>query len=310
MNITVDSKEWETFKKKAKWLTKRNRFSFEEWTLMEAWALADIIGAKLRFDAKKGASREKYVNTVIGNALARAAQRIADERSVWTRSRASLDSPAGDAEGAMTLCDLVQAQAGVNANAKLGTEPMQVRIRNRINRLKREKDSAALERLRRRLQCADASPDGGEDEEPRTKPDYIEPVTAEEEEAADLGNVGASDAEDLNRLAYGLEQQHGDAIEEVGLADDPDEGVESPVHENRMTGYGDCAEAVYLQTLHYDVATLMNEMEPRMKRFCLYVLGGCTMAEAREACRFSRRTFYTEILPALRTAFASLRYAL
>lgn len=314
VSITVGSDEWTTFKRKAKWLSKINRFSVEEWTLMEAWAMADILGAKLRFDPKKGGSRQKYVNTVICNSLTKAAQKIADERAIWSKSRVSLDVVMGEGDGTMTPCDLIQSQVTMDANRKLGTEPVQIRVRDRLNKYKREKDFAALERLRRRLQLESAAdslgdePDAEDMSESAADPNGGEIV--ENDLLGDLPDVGDADPLELNARPYGMEQQHCEAVEEIGLADDPDERIERSDRENKMTGFGDCAEAVYQATLKIDVAIVMNGLEPKLKRFCNYIQKGYSVAEAYRACRFSKTNFHAYIRPALQERFRHLRYAL
>ena len=314
VSITVGSDEWATFKRKAKWLSKMNRFSMEEWTLMEAWAMADILGARLRFDPKKGGSRQKYINTVICNALTKAAQKIADERAIWSKSRVSLDVAMGEGDGTMTPCDLIQSQATMNANEKLGTEPVQVRVRDRLNKYKREKDFAALERLRRRLQLESAADSLGDeadgDETFVSEEDPGGSETGGDDLLGDFPDAGEADPLELNARSYGMEQQHGEAVEEIGLADDPDERTETPDRENKMTGFGDCAEAVYQATLKIDVAIVMNGLEPKLKRFCRYVQNGYSVSGAYRACRFSKTNFHAYIRPALQEEFKHLRYAL
>ena len=313
-SMTPGAWAFETFKRKAKWLTRINGFSYEDGTLMEAWAMADILEARDGYDPASGRTREQYYYTVISNALTSAAQKIADSRAVWSNSRRSLDAQSGTGEDTRTVGDLVQAQADTNANEKLGGEPFQIRVRRQINRLKRRKDAEALEKLRRRLQShgqpvltdADEHPD----EEPRTGPDFIEDVSAEEEELAERGNVGVSDFEDLNRLAYSMHDQHDDAVAEMGLADDPDEDVPEAVHANRLSGFGDCARAVFLEALHRDVVILLNDLDPKLRRWCEYVLRGYSKTEARAACRIGKSSFYDTVIPRLRRAFAGLRYAL
>lgn len=270
---------WGAFKRKAKYLTKKNGFSREEWTLMEAEAIYTIMNAVNGYDPSKG-DYKSYLNTVVGNALREAAKKIADERSVWS-SMKSLDACVGaDGEGA-THKDRILDGAGLEANAKLIEEP-NCRVVSRKLR-ERKDDERAKRALLRRL-AADAVYHEPEDED--TEP--LDPDTPL--------------------------SPHDVAVREVGYYEDEDE-VPITQHQaqgtrHRTTGFGDSLAALYENALHYDVAIVMQGLEPKLRKWCENMFEGYTPTEAYRRAGITRGQWYNTVQPKLQEAFKHLKYAL
>lgn len=263
---------WGAFKRKAKYLTKKNGFCREDWTAMEAIAICTIMNAANGYDPSKG-DYKRYLNTVVGNALREAAKTIADERSIWS-SMKSLDACVGtDGEGA-THKDRVLDGAGLEANRKLIGEP-KCRVISRLIR-ERKNDERAKRALLRRL-AADAVYREPEDED--TEPlDPDAPLTPHEE-----------------------------AVREVGYYEDEDE---APGTRHQAPGFGDSPAALYENALHYDVAIVMQGLEPKLRKWCENMFKGYTPTEAYRRAGITRGQWYNTVQPALQKAFQRLKYAL
>ena len=239
---------WGAFKRKAKYLTKKNGFSREEWTLMESEAIYAIMDAVNGYDPSKG-SYKSYLNTVVGNALRDAAKKIADERSIWG-SRQSLDAFVGGEDEGATHKDRVLDGAGLEANKKLIGEP-KCRVVSRLIK-ERKEDERAKRALLNRLAAETVAP-----------PDAEEPDDAPETPAAEafIEEVPDNDPETEERLDTehrSMEAMHGEAVREMGLGEDEDEKIETSGGKTRLTGFGDSVSALYLNTLHLDVAIVMQ----------------------------------------------------
>ena len=291
---------WGAFKRKAKHLTKKNGFSYEDWTGMEAIAINDLMTSTDCYDPSKG-DRKGYLNTAVANALREAAKAIADERSIWG-TRQSLDAfVGGDGEGA-THKDRILDGAGLEANKKLIGEP-KCRVITRLLRERKEDERAKRALLNRLAAETVVQPDAEEsDDSPETPT-----VDAFAEEMPD------NDPETEERLETehrSMEAMHGEAVREMGLGEDEDEKIETSGGKTRLTGFGDSVSSLYLNTLHLDVAIVMQKLEPRLKRWCELMFEGYTPTEAYKKAGFKTSEWYAKALPNLRKAFAHLRYAL
>ena len=275
---------WGAFKRKAKYLTKKNGFSREEWTLMEAEAICTILNAANGYDPSKG-DYKRYLNAVVGNALRDAAMKIADERGIWG-SYESLDAPFGeDGEGA-TLLERVLDGAGFAANGKLWEEPKS-RVARRLLR-EHKADEHAKKALLRRL-AEDADLLGTTD---------------------DPDNGGHPEGDDDAPMS-----PHDVAVREVGLYEDEDEAPPAP-HQaqgarRQAPGFGDSARAFYEFVLYLDVASVVQGLEPKkFRQFCLNMIDGYSAKDAYTKAGITRGQWYNSVQPALKVAFRRLKYAL
>ena len=271
---------WGAFKRKAKYLTKKNGFSREDWTAMEAIAICTIMNAVDGYDPSKG-DYKGYLNTVVGNALREAAKKIADERSVWG-SYQSLDAPLGeDGEGA-TYLERVLDGAGFAASKKLIDEP-KCRVISRLLREHKADERAKMALLRRLADDAVYHEPEDEDADP-LDPDA--PLTPHEE-----------------------------AVREVGYYEDEDEAPAAP-HQTPGTrcqapSFGDSVRAFYEFVLHLDVASVVQGLEPeKFRRFCLNMIDGYAVKDAYTLAGITRGQWYNTVQPALQVAFRRLKYAL
>ena len=291
---------WGAFKRKAKYLTKKNGFNRDEWTLMEAEAIYTIMDAVNGYDPSKG-DYKSYLNTVVGNALRDAAKRIADERSVWSLAK-SLDACVStDGEGA-THKDRVLDGTGLEANAKLIEEP-NCRVISRKLRESKEDERAKRALLRRLAENAVAKPDEDEpDEEPETPA-----VEAFVEEVPD-NDPETEERLDTEHRSMGA--LHGEAVREMGLVVDEDEKIETSGGKTRLTGFGDSVASFYQNTLHLDEVLVIAKLGPKLQKWCLNMFAGYSPTDAYKAAGIKRTEWYTKALPKLQKAFAHLRYAL
>lgn len=292
---------WGAFKRKAKYLTKKNGFNRDEWTLMESEAIYDIMTSTDGYNPSKG-DYKGYLNTVVGNALRDAAKKIADGRSIWG-SRQSLDAfVGGDGEGA-THKDRILDGAGLEANKKLIGEP-KCRVISRLLR-ERKEDERAKRALLNRLAA-----------ETVVQPDAEEPDDAPETPAADafVEEVPDNDPETEERLETehrSMEAMHGEAVREVGLQESEDEDFAPCTSRSaRLSGFGDSVAALYLDALHFDVAIAMQRLEPRLRRWCELMFEGYTPSAAYKKAGIKTGEWYAKALPKLRKAFGHLKYAL
>lgn len=271
---------WGAFKRKAKHLAKKNGFSREEWTLMEAEAIYDIMTSTDGYDPSKG-DYKGYLNTVVGNALRDAARKIADERSVWG-SYLSLDAPLDEEGEGTTHLERVLDGAGFAANGKIWEEPKS-RVARRLLREHKE-DEHAKRALMRRL-ADDALCREPEDSDPEPT-DGDEPLSP-----------------------------HDVAVREVGLYEDEDEAPAEPRQaqgtKHQAPGFGDSVRALYEFVLHLDVASVVQGLEPeKFKRFCLNMIEGYAVKDAYTLAGITRGQWYNTVQPALKVAFSRLKYAL
>lgn len=154
---------WNAFKAQARFIAVKNHFTADEQSALEAEALSALLSdAAIGCNPACERTAGDYLRGVIARKLRCAAAKIADDRSVWTDSRRSLDAPAGDEPDSGTLGDLVANDATLGDNSVFLTPPRAVRIRNRIRRLRNAKDAEALARYREGLSVREevAYPDG------------------------------------------------------------------------------------------------------------------------------------------------------
>ena len=271
---------WGAFKRKAKYLTRKNGFSREDWTAMEAIAICTIMNAANGYDPSKG-DYKGYLNTVVGNALREAAKAIADERSVWC-SYQSLDAPLGEDGDGATHLERVLDGAGFAANGKLWEEPKS-RVARRLLREHKADEHAKMALLRRLADDAVYHDPEDEDAEPL---DPDQPLTPHEE-----------------------------AVREVGYHKDEDEAPaashQAPCTRQQAPGFGDTVRAFYEFVLHLDVALVVQGLEPeKYRRFCLNMIDGYEVKYAYMRAGITRGQWYNTVRPALRVAFERLKYAL
>ena len=295
---------WGAFKRKAKWLTRKNHLTREEWSLMEDFAIGDLLNTLDGYDpakAKRG-GRKGYLNTIIGNALGKAAQYVVDQRSQWS-SRQSLDAAVGDSADSMTHVDRLMDGRHLAANEKFWGEPRCRVIRRKLDELK--KDEKARKRLLARI-AAQTVVVGDEDDEPVVDcPPMVIDLLGVDTDTLDVVETEKRETEHRT-----MEAMHGDAVAEMGLSEDVDEKVEASGGKVKTSGFGDCAVALFDNAVKLDVALVMGMLEPRLKAWCEKVMEGYSPTEAYRAVRFSKSNFYAYVLPKLKEAFKGLRYAL
>lgn len=145
-NGFVLSSELETFlMNDAAKISRRNFFTFKEEAELIAEALVEIRTAPYDPTRIVG-DKAKYNRTIIHHAIVRAAKKIADERSEWTRDRDSLDAQLGDDEDSTSRMDVITTEQtlGENDVAPLPTPTRQIArdLRNQATRDKTLSDIA------------------------------------------------------------------------------------------------------------------------------------------------------------------------
>lgn len=275
---------WKAFKAKAKFLAMKNHFTADEQSALEAEAVIALLRDKaIVHKPASGKTVEEFLRGVIVRKLRQAAARIADERSVWTESRRSLDAPIGGDGEACALGDLVADGANLNANRMLIGVPRAVRVRKTIKRLRDAKDYAALSQYRQALAR------GGE-----TIPYDSEEVDAPSQERA------LSVAEIL----------HAKAVSECGYA--PREEDEMPKSSFRMrsVGFRGMPASPTEVGLKGDVRSIIRTLPADLKAWCRSVWENDEEpVAAYKRLHIGKNAYYKKCLPLLRKAFAELAEA-
>lgn len=159
---------WNTFKSIAKNLSKKNYFGPEDRASMEAIAIGDILSdGNICWEAAGDMTLEQYLAGVFSRKLRHAAAQVADERSVWTESRRSLDMPSGADEDSGSLVDILADDANLAANVKFFEKPRAIEVRDRIKRLRDRKDYEGLAKCRASLKGFEYAPGCDDKDDPR-----------------------------------------------------------------------------------------------------------------------------------------------
>lgn len=300
---------WKVFKTKAKHLSRQNHFTEEEWTSMEAEALVDLLGdTGVVYEPASGKTVEAYLRGVIGRKLKHAAAKVADERSVWTESRRSLDAGSCSDEATSSLGDLVTDEATLANNRKLIKPPRAVEVRNTIKRLRNAKDRAGLVRFRAQLT--------GLDREVLVMESDESAASSEEDAGVDaLLNPNpvddfADDSETLNRSVFSARDHHAKAVAEVGLVQNEDDEVPQTRFRVRSSGFGQLSATNSRIGLKGDVAGVLSRLPPLLRDWCHRVKDcGEHPVEAYKSLGIPKNDYYKKVLPQIRVAFAELEGA-
>jgi len=293
---------FDRFKRKAKWLTKHNRFNFEESTLMEGRALEKLLEVDFMSLAKQGRIDRGYVYRAIDNALTNAAQKVSDDRRVWSESRVSLDAPMGDGEDAASLGEFVSTHGDLNHQRKAIGIPRLIACRWALNR--HRKNAVATRKILARLaEDAGALPVDELSEE--VEEESVGFASSEEETSE--GDAAALNGDEVSHDG----DEHAKAVAEVGYFES-DEDWKPPVqHRSRSMGFGSTAEELYEQVLKVDVGLVLANLEGEKDReWCQRVIDGWDPVVAYAALGFTKSDFYKKLRPRLQDAFGHLGYAL
>jgi len=307
-------KAFKKFKIKAKWLTRRNNFNYEESATMEALALEQLLEVDFLGLYRAGKIGEGYVCTAISHALTNAAQKVADDRRVWGASRQSLDAQVGEGEDSRSFVDLVSSHGDLNRQRKVMGMPRPVAYRWALNRHKR--NVAATRKILARLLT---DPEMTQDLESETaeldeEMKNLVPETAAEKEVAEEESLKhddfAGDSEDLNKTEFKPDSHHEKAVAEVGYFETDEDWMPQTQHKSSAMGLGSSAEEVYEAMLRIDVALVIEQLEDEKdKAWCRRVLEGWDPADAYRFDFTTKSDFYKKMRPRLQKAFAALKYA-
>lgn len=280
-NGFVLSCELETFlSNDAAKISRRNFFTFKEEEELVAEALVEIRTTS--YDPIRIAGdRAKYDRTLIHHALVRAAKKIADERSEWTRDRDSLDAKLGDGEDSASHGDFITDDKTLDANGpKAMTTPTRQVTRDLRNPAKREATLAAL-----------ASRD-------------IRERAARERHAAAL--------EDAAKDAIGAKPVVSNAFETEVLREEvPDIWRDDAPFKVSAHTKGGIANTNQLRLDQYiDVMWILDRLEPVDRQLCELVLAGWEIGDAAKLLGISPSRLSRTVRRRLQTAFAPICYIL
>ena len=308
---------WETFKKIAKSLTTKNHFTEEEWTSMEAEAIIDLLtdDAIVWDPAVTELSVHQYLAGVINRKLKHAAAKIADDRSVWTESRRSLDMPSGDGDETGTLGDILASDANLETNRKFIEKPRAIAVRNKIKRLRDTKNHEGLARFRAELvgRCVPTPPpeDDGRDGVP--SPSADDTAANPDTETDILGRTAPvdefeADSEDLNLQVFDAADHHAKAVAEMGYTRRDDDEPPAPTSfRSRPASFGHLtARPVEDREREKIFDRLIAKLEdPKAREWCRR----CREEDADPVQTYKdlgieKNDYYKKLLPMLRRVFA------